>query len=83
MLPYATFAYPLGNRRPIVKVINELLFHEKTNAAVDQLRTFWEYGQLHSAVFLPKFTTVLFTIYLSCSNLLSDSYINESGSQKL
>jgi hypothetical protein len=66
------------NRRPIVKVINEILFHEKTNAAVDKLRTFREYWQLHlhRAVFLPKFTTVLFTMCNSCSDLLSGSYIN-------
>jgi hypothetical protein len=64
------------NRRSIVKVINEILFLEKTNAAVDKLRTFREYWQLHlhTTVFLPKFTTVLFTIDNSCPDLLSDSY---------
>ena len=58
--------------------MNSSFMKKKSNAAVDQLRTFREYGQLHlhSAVFLPKFTTVLFTIYLSCANLLSDCVIN-------
>jgi phage gp37-like protein len=63
------------NQRSIVKVINEILFHEKTNTAVDQLRTFREFLQLqlHRAVFLTQIYDSFYTMYNSCSDLLSGS----------